>query len=523
MSNIENIRVAAVRAQEALDSKFMHRVQPAFDDLVEVFAREFPQKTTDPDDVLLQLQVFKLVLEYHIFMGNTYDVVFKHEEYVRMCEDAVRTGLLTGEQIDKVEQYVSELEDKAAAFVKGIRTPERKMYDTEHLDGYIRKRAKRYRKDNGGHERCILCDEREDLCKGSHLAPHFLIQSFLSYDGSKGRDKEIVNEETLASLKTERKWGRNVPAEEIDRVFGEEVPEEEKTELKQNALTRDFLFCNHCEKRFSYLEQAYSDFFNGRKKALNPVVAYLFWLSVFWRLSVANMCVRLAKQDEDAIRDILDRHLPDNPKDVASLKADDALGDYRYCLYHCENIKGELTGLVGNHVSYPPYRLIIGNYVVVLYDKSIKRNKKKTYNTYLQDEVCVEIPFLEFWKLKRSILDQAEDMELKDISDDDTNIVDVIQGDSGWEAKFLSDRLSPISSEMIAERGQMYMASPIPGSVMKMLDWTRRHRHLSIQEQCWGIERDLGYIAEEADYMYRWYFARMDRIRKVKRRRRGKG
>ena len=141
------------------------------------------------------------------------------------------------------------------------------------------------------------------------MAPHFLIQTFLSVDGTTKRGKEVVTETILGELRQDRKWGRNVSPEDIDATFGG-VPNEEKETIKSDALTRDDYFCEQCEKRFSYIEAAHADYFFKRKKTISPEISYLFWLSVFWRLHMASMCIRLNDADAERIRTILDTYLP---------------------------------------------------------------------------------------------------------------------------------------------------------------------------------------------------------------------
>ncbi|MER8277414.1 hypothetical protein, partial [Acinetobacter baumannii] len=87
--------------------------------------------------------------------------------------------------------------------------------------------------------------------------------------------------------------------------------------------------------------------------------------------------------------------------------------------------------------SHSPYKLILGNYVVVLYSTKTKRDKKKTYNDWHVPEVCQEIPFLYFWKLKRNILDTVENLEFSNLTSDETSIIDIMQADSGLEIKRL--------------------------------------------------------------------------------------
>lgn len=307
---------------------------------------------------------------------------------------------------------------------------------------------------------CLLCRQRNDFRKGSHLAPNTLIQQFFSIDGSSTRGKEIAKEHIAAELKERKFWGSAVQPEEIDETFGEVI----------------------------------------------PVISYLFWVSVFWRLSIADMCVRLSEADEELMRLILDRNLPDTPKGLTDLKSNDSLRGFKYCLYHCDDIKGEVTGLIGNHASRAPYRLIAGNYVIVMYPESYNDGTQRDYNSFIGNEVTKEESFLDFWKHKRSILDEVNGIESNDLNDESSNISDVVKGENAWEIKILvGNSLDKITLDEVKQTGEMGTVTH-PGAIARMLAWTKQHRHLSIEEQCEGIKKDLGYTYEESDYLCKWFW-----------------
>ena len=518
MNDIHKIKKAYTDAIKALEGGYSHKVRDAIENLNATFEQEYPERTKEPEVAFLQLQVAAVSIRYHIFRQ---DVLSAIRSFSLLCEES--NQLLEADILDdfyskKTCQLVDETEQVLNSFRENM----------EHVDYSLTGQPSPYVKPYSPEDQfrnyqvndtCLLCKDSQDLCTGSHLAPHFIVGSIFSFDGSRDRDKEIVNEETIASLKKERKWGSRVNPDAIDKIFGEEIPEDEKIERKRNALTRDYFFCKRCEDRFGHIESAYSVLFTNRNKQLNPAIPYLFWLFVFWRLSVSNMCVRLSIEDEENIREILNAQMPDARKEVDSLIANENYGTYRYCLYHCSNIKGELTGLIGNHVSHSPYKLILGNYIVVLYSTKTKRDKKKIYNDWHTNEVCQEIPFLEFWKQKRNILDTVEDLEYSNITSDEASIVDIVQADSGFEVKqLLPHKTLPVSIDNISDDKDHLYSHVIPGSVARMLAWTKAHKHLSIAEQCYGIEREFGYTAGEMEYMYNWYFARLGKLKAVKKR-----
>lgn len=59
-------------------------------------------------------------------------------------------------------------------------------------------------------------------------------------------------------------------------------------ELKDNTASKDYIFCPECEKDLAtYLESPYAEYLRqGKKKDFS--IAYYFWLSVVWRMSISE-------------------------------------------------------------------------------------------------------------------------------------------------------------------------------------------------------------------------------------------
>lgn len=90
------------------------------------------------------------------------------------------------------------------------------------------------------------------------MVPHFLIAETFSYDGSKDREKVVVD--NLSEGNKEYFFGHEVYDDTVNELLGhsfsdEEIEEESK---KVNALTRDYVFCKECEERFGVIETYYS-------------------------------------------------------------------------------------------------------------------------------------------------------------------------------------------------------------------------------------------------------------------------
>ena len=71
----------------------------------------------------------------------------------------------------------------------------------------------------------------------------------------------------------------------------------------------------------------------------NRIREDLFWVSVFWRMSIGNMGIKLHPKDEGRLRKILDHTLS---KDKENILIDPkSLGGCAYGIYHCDDIKDE--------------------------------------------------------------------------------------------------------------------------------------------------------------------------------------
>lgn len=148
-------------------------------------------------------------------------------------------------------------------------------------------------------DNCALCRVAKADKTGSHLAPNFLVHGAFSFDGKGGRFREIV---TRDNLNTQSRWlfyGQEVSPEAISADSGRSLTDEE-LEGNINVLECDNLFCSRCEARFALLESEYAKFYRGEKAAVNARVAYLFWLSVLWRMGVGRMSIFLDGEEEFA-------------------------------------------------------------------------------------------------------------------------------------------------------------------------------------------------------------------------------
>ena len=497
---------AVMSAIKADDDK---AVESAIEQLYAAQDEEMSQGTSDPEGALLTFRGAIGGIENHLRTDDLLSATVLFMELKDQFDDMCANSPFTFEEIWPIEKLMMETAKHVRSAIKKSLPEEKKGKAKE----YALKQDKEPMQEKPIGP-CALCREKEALCKGSHLAPHLLIQSFLSYNGSTDRDTEVVNETTMAGLQKERKWGRAVPEEFIDDTFGE-VSNEEKTTIKSSAVTRDYVFCKDCEKRFGYIETAYATCFRKHTPCNNSLLAYVFWLGVFWRLSVGKMALQLNAKDEKFIGELLHRLMPHDAKDVKNMEANGSMGRYGYCVYHCANTKGELSGVIGMHTDQSPYWLLLGEYVVVLYSNKDKALRDGFVNDFKNGEQWQEISFIEYWKMKQRILDINAAYENRHMGEEREKIVDVIKGDHVDDLPsflFDSDAEEVSYSDL---KGQTLFQLKVPGSIMKIMLLTEQHPEADTPEKRHAlIETELGYTSEEMQEMYN-YWDEHTKIRRI--------
>ena len=134
---------------------------------------------------------------------------------------------------------------------------------------------------------CLICKKSKATKTNSHLIPSFMIAKVCSYDGSGKRDKEIIF--TMTSFE-DKVYAKAIPDTKLEELFDQKILTDERIEkeLKDNTASKDYIFCPTCEVNLSkYLEAPYAEhLLTG--KSINPEVAYFFWLSIVWRISISR-------------------------------------------------------------------------------------------------------------------------------------------------------------------------------------------------------------------------------------------
>lgn len=214
--------------------------------------------------------------------------------------------------------------------------------------------------------RCCLCRKLPANKTGSHMVPNFLAHPTFSWDGKGKRFREALNHDFInAPEKNCQFYGREVPEWRFAKGEGKEQITEDDIKNNINQLEFDNEFCARCENRFGVLESAYSPFYNGQQKKIHPRVAYLFWLSVLWRMSMGSMSIFMDINDELSLRELLDDNMLDTAKDIAESNTD--LGEWQYAIFRAEGLKEGDKGILGNRKDSSPYVVAYNDLVMVFF------------------------------------------------------------------------------------------------------------------------------------------------------------
>lgn len=184
---------------------------------------------------------------------------------------------------------------------------------------------------------CRICKLKDATKTNSHLLPAFIEAIVGSYDHSYKRDKDILI--TKTPYETKVHVGA-IPTDENERLFDQEELSDEriKTELAVNPCAMDYIFCPECESALStYLEAPYSNDLQG-KNAVDGHVAYFFWVSVIWRMSIGmSFGFRLPENLEKQLGESLDNYLKIEKDNLDGINRIIENTPFCYKLFHCQD------------------------------------------------------------------------------------------------------------------------------------------------------------------------------------------
>ena len=268
----------------------------------------------------------------------------RYNEVERMMGGFETSGAFSREQIAELQAVIAEME----AIHKSV--PER------HQNRVIS------RDDTG----CCLCRVMPANKTGSHMVPNFLSHPTFSWDGKGKRFHEALNHDFMnAPERNCQFYGREVPGWRFAKGEGKEEVTDADIEKNINQLEFDNEFCSRCEARFGVLESAYSQFYNGQQNKIHPRVAYLFWLSVLWRMSMGSMSIFMDMRDELSLRKLLDDNMLDSVKEIEASDVD--LGPWQYAIFRADGLREGDKGILGYRKECSPYVVMYNDLVMVFY------------------------------------------------------------------------------------------------------------------------------------------------------------
>lgn len=263
---------------------------------------------------------------------------------------------------------------------------------------------------------CALCRTNVANQTGSHMVPNLLTSVAFTFDGLAKRDREIVLKHHLNFPEENSTfYGRGVSPDKISQDLGHDMTDEE-IEKNINTLCYDNIFCKECEKRFGVLETAFGEYYRNGKE-INPKLAYLFWLSVFWRMSIGYMGIFMDAKEELELRSILQQYLKSQEEIINTPEKE--LGNFGYVVFRLnETIRKGDSGILGTKTPKSPYIILVADYVVILFADVSKLHRKtiefgweidiKDINTPTAKEyIEFDMNIQEFYEFRKLIVERS--------------------------------------------------------------------------------------------------------------------
>lgn len=266
--------------------------------------------------------------------------------------------------------------------------------------------------------RCALCRIRPANKTGSHMVPNFLAHPTFSWDGRGKRGHEALNHDFLNTPNNNCQfYGNEVPGWRFAQGEGKKDPEEvtdEDIDNNINQIEFDNEFCSVCENRFGVLESAYSQYYSGQIKKIDARVAYLFWLSVLWRMSMVSMGIFMDIEDELPLRRLLNDNILKTADEIAENDSD--LGEWKYAMFRAEGLQDGDKGILGYRKECSPYVVMYNDLVMVFYhdtpsDEELKIGPIEVVREQLNDwhspEKTTKVDRRWFWNVRDWIVETS--------------------------------------------------------------------------------------------------------------------
>jgi hypothetical protein len=213
---------------------------------------------------------------------------------------------------------------------------------------------------------CLICKKRRADKTGSHIIPHFLVESMVN-EGEKGRDKE--QSFSLNSTGSGFFFGRSVLPEKLEKSLEREISDKDSN---THHYLMDNVFCSICEEQLSFLESIFSE---KVKPDIENVIAltedqmkigYFFWLTVILRCSITEFSnFKLPKGLEEEQRLIVLGILDDSRQNVETNCVEGTLNRPLITLAHTKATDKSRNFILLHPEKSSPFLLIINEYTLI--------------------------------------------------------------------------------------------------------------------------------------------------------------
>lgn len=499
MGNNQRIIDACYHLRAVLTQDNPKEWDSARDEVIEAAQEELPQMFRDYETAYAQLLAMTVALEYHMRKNDAPTVGGRFLQYVEYFKTFGNLQIST-EQCQTLKDLSASTFVAVRAYLRSIAYPVKpeKIRDASC--------------------KCCLCKTNLADFTGSHMIPNVLLQRFFTFDGKPKRDRESIEVYNLSADTLEHYFGHNVGAgvqQIMNRPLRDEEAEEENN--KKNILKFDNYFCTDCEKRLGVLEDHYGDFLSGKIKAPDSHLAYLFWLSVFWRASLVSMAIKMRPEHEEKLRKILNNCLALKKEDIVT--QDSKLGHCVYQLLETDDTKDESLGVFGLHNSeVVPYKLMIGKQTInLLMSKNQKRRfirggePEESFNDGVKPEFICKQPFIAFWLQKRSIFNENYCYEHANEYRGGSRIKDYAQLENIYNRSILGKTAFSINAGLSLQSIDENFF-PIPRAIGKILSFIKEHPKSSLEDLC----SSLDYTKEEMEIMMNYFYSTTDGLAKTR-------
>lgn len=473
------------------------RISEEFDKLFELEKSTFGGEYRSPEDVVVMFDLYKIMAENHIRLGNMLELTVYGVQWADIFRDFMENAPFSEAEKRPVKEAYFRLHNLLRNYMSRV------SRGKEEVNAEIERHNMPNVRPQGC--RCMLCRKNVADKTGSHMVPEFLLEKVFNYQSRKGRGYEAVERFTLDASERYEYFGPGVSPEEREEEINRPLLEDEKEEAQRrhNPFMFDYFFCSECEKRLSVIESWYADISRGRGGEYPPMIPLLFWMSVVWRMSISNMSVCLTPAHKEKYRRALDRALALS-RDGILVKP--SAGAYTaYSLHRVTDLKGETPSLIGAPVSTVPTTVILGDTILDFFhskDKATRMADKgfnaAMLNTGTAPEQIGQCDFIGFWLTKRRLLDLNWEYNGPE-SPYEPNGVSQFIAKRNFEEEHLraTGEMAHFDSAPISRQPNEY-ALVVPYSIQRIRQFMEAHPEGTTPEE---LEAALGYTPDEVSIM----------------------